>query len=76
MSSRVLDEFEVPENVSGNFKAKCKHCESYISGSTKATNSYTLCTTIMHALFLVIFVNKTEVIEMYLITFIKVIESN
>jgi hypothetical protein len=32
----VLDEFEVPENVSGNFKAKCKHCES----STKATSNF------------------------------------
>ncbi|XP_062579450.1 zinc finger BED domain-containing protein 4-like [Saccostrea cucullata] len=40
MNSRVLDEFNVPDNVSGNFKAKCKHCESYISGSTKATSNF------------------------------------
>lgn len=39
MNSKVLDEFHVPTNVSGNFKAKCEHCESYISGSTKATSN-------------------------------------
>ena len=32
MTSRVLDEFEVPTDASGNFKAKCNHCATSISG--------------------------------------------
>ena len=32
--------FEVPENVEGNFKAMCKHCQTLISGSTKATSNF------------------------------------
>ena len=34
--------FEVPENVDGNFKAKCKHCLAQISASTKATSNLLL----------------------------------
>ena len=32
----VFGHFDVPENVDGNFKAKCKHYSTSISGSTKA----------------------------------------
>ena len=38
----VFKFFEVPENVDGNFKTKCKHCPAVISASTKATSNLLL----------------------------------
>ena len=36
----VFSHFDVPENVEGTFKARCKHCNTVISGSTKAISSF------------------------------------
>ena len=38
----VFQQFDIPENVQGTFKAKCRHCASMISGSTKATSNFLL----------------------------------
>ena len=38
----VFEQFEVPNNVEGTFKAKCKHCSASISGSTKASSNFLL----------------------------------
>ena len=32
--------FEVPYDTSGNFKAKCKHCSSPLSGSLRASSIF------------------------------------
>ena len=45
----IFRHFEVPENVDGNFKAKCKHCQVPISGSTKATSNFLLHLKVTHA---------------------------
>ena len=36
-----LTHFELPPNTGGNFKAKCKHCGSLISGSGKTSSNFT-----------------------------------
>ena len=33
---KLFIEFDIPQSVDGNFKAKCKHCTAIISVSTKA----------------------------------------
>ena len=33
----VLSHYDIPGDADGSFRAKCKHCRSTISGSTKAT---------------------------------------
>ena len=38
--SVVFWHFDVPDNAEGNFKAKCKHCSTTISGSTKSTSNF------------------------------------
>ena len=38
----VFKFFEVPENVDGNCKTKCKHCPAVISASSKATSNLLL----------------------------------
>ena len=35
----VFDHIDVPEFVEGTFRVKCKHCQTLISGSTKATSN-------------------------------------
>ena len=37
MAAPVLSHFEIPPVTSGNVKAKCKHCASWISGRTDST---------------------------------------
>jgi hypothetical protein len=41
--SNTLDHFDIPTNIKDrntNFKAKCKHCFSVISGSLKMTSNF------------------------------------
>ena len=38
----VFDYFDVPEGVEGTFRAKYKHCQTLISGSTKTTSIFLL----------------------------------
>ena len=38
----VFKHYEIPDNANGTFKAKCKHCTTTISGSTKATSNFVL----------------------------------
>ena len=38
----VFRHYDILENVEGSFKAKCKHCTTTISGSTKATLNFLL----------------------------------
>ena len=40
LGEEKLQDFEVPENVEGNIKAMCKHCQTLVSGSTKATSNF------------------------------------
>ena len=40
MAAPVLSHFELPPESSGNVKAKCKHCASYISGRTDSTSNF------------------------------------
>ena len=36
-----LIHFELPENTTGNYKAKCKYCSSCISASNKSSSNFT-----------------------------------
>ena len=36
-----LSHFEMPTNTDVNYKAKCKHCGSSISGSAKTISNFT-----------------------------------
>ena len=38
----VFRHYNIPDNPEGSFKAKCKHCGTTISGSTKATSNFLL----------------------------------
>ena len=40
MVAPVLSRFLFPPESSGNIKAKCKHCASYISGRTDTTSNF------------------------------------
>ena len=40
--SLIFSFFDIPENVEGNFKAKCKLCTSQLSASTKASSNLVL----------------------------------
>jgi len=33
MDKYILDHFELPKGTTENFKAKCRECSTYISGS-------------------------------------------
>ena len=37
--AKVSPHFEMPTNTDVNYKAKCKHCGSSISGSAKTTSN-------------------------------------
>ena len=37
-----LSHFEMPTNTDVNYKAKCKHCGSSISGSAKTISNFTM----------------------------------
>ena len=39
--SSPLIHFEVPESIAGNYKAKCKYCGTFISGSEKMSSNFT-----------------------------------
>ena len=40
--SRILGQFDLPPCVQGNnYKAKCRHCDALISGSTKTCSNFT-----------------------------------
>uniref|UniRef100_A0A1X7SG82 BED-type domain-containing protein n=1 Tax=Amphimedon queenslandica TaxID=400682 RepID=A0A1X7SG82_AMPQE len=39
--SSPLIHFELPEDTTGNYKAKCKYCNSCISGSSKTSSNFT-----------------------------------
>ena len=36
----ILSQFELPKDTQGNFKAKCRHCPAFISGSLKITSNF------------------------------------
>lgn len=40
--SGVFEHFVVPDDASGTFIAKCKHCNKDFKGSTKATSNLLL----------------------------------
>ena len=50
----VYSFFEIPDNVSGKFKAKCKECHQEMSGDRKATSSLLthlkVCTVLLYLL--------------------------
>jgi len=37
-----LSHFEMPTNTDVNYKAKCKHCGSSLSGSAKTISNFTM----------------------------------
>ena len=36
----ILSHYILPENTEGTFKASCKHCYKFISGSTKVSTNW------------------------------------
>ena len=40
METNILDNFDLPIDKSGNFRAKCCHCNSVVNGSLKVTSNY------------------------------------
>jgi len=40
METNILGQYELPKDTQGDFKAKCRHCPAYISGSLKVTSNF------------------------------------
>ena len=38
METNILSQYELPKDIQGNIKAKCRYCPAYISGSLKVTS--------------------------------------
>lgn len=40
VENNILDQFDLPPDTDGTFKAKCRHCPALISGSLKIASNF------------------------------------
>ena len=52
MVRTLLAEYDLPEDTSENFTAKCRHCASHISGSIKVQSKFTTHLQIYYVFFI------------------------